>query len=175
MCVFLCNKSFCLSVFRVLSVFYFNHKTCTRWRRWVSLSDRAESDVDRRNKRNRPTLSPEAIQPCVPGLGLNRIWKRQKKARRCRSTADDRRVESSYFAISVHFVRFIVLWINVTAGVFLRIKMRQISSKSMKDRYRSFNRNLYTILSCLTSWSTVILIKLLHSNMIIQIAACRIG
>jgi hypothetical protein len=29
--------------------------------------------VDKRNKRNKPTLSADAIQPCVPGLGLNRI------------------------------------------------------------------------------------------------------
>ncbi len=58
---------------QVLTIIYLNHKTCTRWRRWVNFSDKGESDVDNRNKRNKPTLSADAIQPWVPGFGLNRI------------------------------------------------------------------------------------------------------
>lgn len=97
---------------------YFNHKTCTRWRRWVSFSDSGESDVDRRNRRNRPTLSADAIHPCVPGLGLNRIYNTDK-VDRWRATLS---LVVSYFSVGMHFVRFIVLRVNVTTGIFLQIK-----------------------------------------------------
>ncbi len=63
----------------IVDFIYLNHKTCTRWRRWVSFSDKEESDVDNRNKRNKPTLSADAIQPWVPGFGLNRILKKKEK------------------------------------------------------------------------------------------------